>query len=109
HSQSEAEAQLIPRYVADGCSEKEALATIRSAYSRPPRDPLPSPRDQVEQLVNRYGRRDGDRTRPMVDEIREAVKACATLDPLAWAETRQQLRAIAGDTLRVQDLNQMYQ
>ncbi|NUQ05799.1 MAG: DUF927 domain-containing protein [Anaerolineae bacterium] len=109
YSESDAEAQLVARYVADGCSEKEALATIRSAYSRPPRDPIPSPRDQVEQLVNRYSRRDEQGTRPMVDEIREAVKACATLDPLAWAETRQQLRAIAGDTFRVQDLNQMYQ
>lgn len=109
HSQSESESQLVPRYVADGCSEREALATIRSAYSRPPRDPVPNPRDQVEHLVSRYGRRDGDGTRPTVDEIRAAVKACATLDPLAWAETRQQLRAIVGDTFRVQDLNQMYQ
>jgi hypothetical protein len=109
HSQSEAEAQLVPRYVADGCSEKEAVATIRSAYSRPPRDPIPSPRDQVEHLVSRYGRHDGDKTRPTVDEIRAAVKVCATLDALAWAETRKQLRAIAGDTFRVQDLNQMYQ
>jgi hypothetical protein len=109
YSQSDTEAQLISRYVADGCSEREAQATIRSAYSRPPRDPIPSPRDQVEQLVSRYGRRDGDGTRPTVDEIRAAVKACATLDPLAWAETRQQLRAVAGDTFRVQDLNQMYQ
>ena len=109
HSQSDAEAQLVPRYVADGCSEKEGLATIRSVYSRPPRDPIPNPRDQVEHLVNRYSRRDGDGTRPTVDEIRAAVKACAALDPLAWAETRKQLRAIAGDTFRVQDLNQMYQ
>lgn len=109
HSQSDAESQLVPRYVADGCSEREAVATIKSAYSRPPRDPIPSPRDQVDQLVSRYGRRDGDATRPTVDEIREAVKACASLDPLAWAETRKQLRALADDTFRTQDLNQMYQ
>ncbi|MBK9746021.1 MAG: DUF927 domain-containing protein [Chloroflexi bacterium] len=109
YSESDAEAQLVPRYIADGCSEKEALATVRSVYSRPPRDPIPNPRDQVEQLVSRYARRDSDKMHPTVDEIREAVKACATLDPLAWAETRQQLRAIAGDTFRVQDLNQMYQ
>jgi hypothetical protein len=109
HSQSEAEAQLIPRYVSDGCSEREAVATIRSAYSRQPRDPIPNPRDQVEQLVNRYRQRIEQGTRPTVDEIRAAVKACAALDPLAWAETRQQLRAIVGDTFRVQDLNQMYQ
>ncbi len=109
YSQSATEAQLIPRYVADGCSEREAQATIRSAYSRPPRDPLVNLRAQVEQLANRYRQRDEQGTRPTVDEIREAVKACATLDPLAWAETRKQLRAIVGDTFRVQDLNQMYQ
>ncbi|MBE2269272.1 MAG: hypothetical protein IAE80_13650, partial [Anaerolinea sp.] len=109
YSESDAEAQLVPRYVADGCSEKEALATIRSAYSCPPRDPIPSPRDQVEQLVSRYSQRNEQGTHPTVDEIRAAVKGCATLDPLAWAETRKQLRAIAGDTFRVQDLNQMYQ
>ena len=109
HSQSDAEAQLVPRYVADGCSEREALATIRSAYSRPPRDAIPSPRDQVEQLVSRYGRRDEKAIRPTVDEIRATVKACAALDPLAWAEMRKQLRAITGDTFRIQDLNQMYQ
>jgi len=109
HSQSEAETQLVPRYVADGCSEREALATIRSAYTRPQREPIPSPRDQIDQLVNRYGRRDGEATRPTADEVREAVKACAALDPLGWAETRKRLRAIAGDTFRTQDLNQMYQ
>jgi hypothetical protein len=109
YSESDAEAQLVPRYVADGCSEKEGLATIRSVYSRPPRDPIPNPRNQVQQLVRRYGQRDGEKTQPTADEVREAVKACATLDPLAWAETRKQLRALAGDTFRTQDLNQMYQ
>jgi hypothetical protein len=43
YSQSDAEGQLVPRYVADGCSEREALATIRSAYSRPARVPIPTP------------------------------------------------------------------
>jgi len=112
HSQSEAEAQLVPRYVADGCSEREAVATIRSAYSRPPRDPIPAQRsgqEQVEALTNRYGKRDGEKAQPTADEVREAVKACASLDPLAWAETRKQLRALAGDTFCTQDLNQMYQ
>jgi hypothetical protein len=109
YSQSDAEAQLVPRHVADGCSEREAQATIRSAFSRAPRDPILTPHDQVEQLVHRYGRRDGDGMRPTIDEIREVVKACAALDPLAWAETRKQLRAIAGDTFRTQDLNQMHQ
>ncbi len=106
HSQPEAEAQLIPRYVADGCSEREALATIRSAYSRPPRDPIPSPRDQVEQLVNRYSRRDASGRARLRPNCAKRCKACATLDPLAWAETRQQLAPCAGDTLKVQDLDQ---
>ncbi|MBK8139250.1 MAG: hypothetical protein IPK52_26100 [Chloroflexi bacterium] len=37
-SQSEAERELVPRHVASGGSEREALTTIRSAYSRPPRE-----------------------------------------------------------------------
>ena len=78
HSQSDAEAQLVPRYVADGCSEREALATIRSAYSRPPRDPIPSPRDQVEQLVSRYqSARRGAGTPDAPRRLRETVRACA--------------------------------
>ncbi|MBK9745836.1 MAG: DUF927 domain-containing protein [Chloroflexi bacterium] len=108
HVQSEAEAQLVPRYVADGSSEKEALATIRSAYSRPPRDPLPNPREQVEQLISRYGRQTQPVERPTAEQIREVVEACATLDPLAWAAERKQLRELCGDTYRVEDLNNMY-
>lgn len=116
YSQADAEGQLVPRHLASGSSKREALATIASAYSRPAREPIAkltegiqTSRDQVEQLVNRYGRRDGEKTQPSAHEIREAVKACSHFDPLVWAETRKQLRSIAGDTFRTQDLNQMYQ
>jgi hypothetical protein len=40
YTQAEAEAQLIPRYIADGGNEREARQTIASAYSRAPRDPV---------------------------------------------------------------------
>jgi len=112
YSESDAEAQLVPRYVADGCSEREALATIRSAYSRPPREPVPQPRDavreRIDQLVSQYGRSEEVKERPTAGQIREAVSACAPLDPLEWAEERKRLKAICGDTFKIDDLNQMY-
>ncbi len=108
HAQSNAEAQLIPRYVADGSSEKEALATIRSAYSRPARDPLPNPRDQVEQLVNRYSRQTEVSDRPTAAQIAETVRACAGMNPVEWAETRQRLKSVCGDGLKVADLDRLY-
>jgi len=106
-SQSEAERQLVQRYVADGCSEREAQATIRSAYSRPPRDPIPTPRDQVDQLVNRY-QPDTTPERPTASQIAETVRACSTLDPVEWAEVRQRLKTICGDGLKVADLDRLY-
>jgi Domain of unknown function (DUF927) len=112
HSQADAEAQLAPRYVADGCSEREAVATIKSAYSRPPRDPVPQPREavreRIDQLVSQYGRSEEVKERPTAGQIREAVTACAALDPLEWAEERKRLKAICGDTFKIDDLNQMY-
>lgn len=38
----------------------------------------------------------------------EAVNACAALDPLEWAEERKRLKAVSGDTFRVEDLNSIY-
>ncbi len=108
HSQSDAESQLVPRYVADGCSEREAVATIKSAYSRPPRDPIPSPRDQVDQLVSRYGRQNEAHERPTATQIAETVRACAGLDPVEWAETRQRLKSVCGEGLKVADLDRLY-
>lgn len=111
YSQSDAEGQLIPRYVADGCSEREALATIQSAFSHPRRSPphkSKSGREQIDALVNRYERATADVERPTADQIRAAVEACAALNPLEWATERKRLRALCGDTYRVEDLNGMY-
>ena len=102
HSQAEAERQLVPRHVARGSTEREAIATIKSAYSRWPREPIRSPCDQVAALVgNIIGR-------PTTSQIVETVKACATLDPIEWAEERQKLKGICGDGLKLSDLDRLY-
>jgi hypothetical protein len=112
YSQSDTEAQLVPRHIADRCSEREALATISSAYSRPPREPLLSPRqtaqEQVNNLLAQYQRTSPETERPTVAQIQAAVVACATLSPLEWAEERKRLKPICGDTFRTEDLNLMY-
>ncbi|MBK8022017.1 MAG: hypothetical protein IPK19_11470 [Chloroflexi bacterium] len=53
YSQTDAERELVPRHVADGCTEAEALATIRSAYSRPAARPLPDPAADAHAAVDR--------------------------------------------------------
>ena len=65
YSQSDAERELLARHVADGngsenpiAREKEAQATIASAYSQPAREPIASPKQHaqrvVQQLVGQY-------------------------------------------------------
>lgn len=119
YSQNDAERELVARHVADGngsenpaSREKEARATIASAYRQPPREPLAAPRQQARQqvdtLVNRYHRDATEPERPTAEQVREAVCACAALDPLEWAEERKRLKAVCGDTFRVEDLNGMY-
>jgi len=108
HSQSDAEGQLVSRYAADGSSEREALATIRSAYSRPAREPLRDPRLHVNQLVNQYRRTETTADRPTADQIAAAVRACAELDPVRWAEERQRLKTVCGDGVKVADLDRLY-
>ena len=108
-SQSEAERQLVPRYVADGCSEREALATIKSAYSRLPRDPLPDPvseaHTQVTRLVEQHM---PSRDKPDPQQIAAAVVACSRLNAIEWAEERTRLKTLCGDGLKVSDLDRMY-
>lgn len=91
---------------------REAKATIASAYRRAPCEPIPQPRqaahEQVNALVSRFKRDEAEPQRPMVEQIREAVAACACLNPLEWAAERKRLKAICGDVFRVEDLNQMY-
>jgi len=51
YSQSDTERELISRHLANGSSEREALATIQSAYSRPP--VIPS-QNHDKPLVSRW-------------------------------------------------------
>jgi hypothetical protein len=112
YSQSDAERDLIPRHLASGSSEREALATIQSAFSRSPRDPIAQPHEtaqvQVDTLVKHYHRDQHEPEHPTAAQVRDVVIACAVLDPLQWAQERKRLKAICGDTFRVEDLNQMY-
>jgi hypothetical protein len=106
--QSEAEAQLVARYVADGCSEWEALKSIASAYSRAPREPLMTARQRVESLVSQYPRESAAPERPTAAQIAETVQACADMNPVEWAEARQKLKSVCGDGLKVADLDRLY-
>ncbi|MDX2159888.1 MAG: DUF927 domain-containing protein [bacterium] len=108
YSENDAAGQLAPRYIADGCSGREALDTIASAYSRPPREPIVTPRQQVETLVSRYPREAAALERPTAEEIAETVRLCADLDPVAWAEARQRLKSVCGEGLKVADLDRLY-
>ncbi len=115
HSQAEAERELVARYLADGngnenqaAREKEARATIRSAYSQLPREPIQSPaeaaKNKVRQLVGSYT----SDQRPTAEQIAEAVQACAHLNAVEWAEERQHLKSVCGDNLRLVDPDRLY-
>jgi hypothetical protein len=117
YAQSEAEAQLIPRYVADGIGEnvssreREARVTIASAYKRTARDPLPQPlgREQVSDLVSRYGKPEPISEQPSPEQIAAAVTACAHLNPVEWAVERQRLKTVCASIgLKTTDLDRMY-
>lgn len=119
YSQSEAESELIQRHVASGSTEREAIATITSAYSRSARNPLNKPTrepsttgqnasHQVAELVSRFGQPEKDRDRPTMDQISAAVTACAHLNPVEWAAERQQLKVLCGDGLKITDLDRLY-
>lgn len=117
-SQTDAEAQLIPRHVADGngsenpaAREREARATITSAYSQTARDPItesvPDGRQVVEQLVSRVGAHERE-DQPTPEEIAAAVGACAHLGAIEWGVQRGRLKALCGDGLRLTDLDRQY-
>jgi hypothetical protein len=119
YSQSDAERELIPRHVADGngtenpaAREKEAKATIASAYSRPPREPIPqaapSPKQQIDDLLRRYRHEEVNREQPSAEQIAEAVRACARLDPVQWVAERKRLKSICGEDFRLADLDRLY-
>jgi len=111
YSQSDAERELIPRHLGSGSSEREALATIQSAFSRPARDPIAAPRQQarqqVSQLVSRFAV-EQQTERPTTEQIVAAVEACIHLNPVEWAEERQRLKAVCGDGLKIGDIDRLY-
>ena len=118
HSLTDAERELIPRHVADGdgsenaaAREKEARATIASAYSHrprdsisPPRQPIQTAREQVSSLLSRYDQQQ----RPTTTQITATVKACADLNSVEWAAERQRLKSICGEGLKISDLDKLY-
>jgi hypothetical protein len=121
HSQGEAEAELIPRYMADGTGEtpsareREAHATIASVYKRTARDPLPQDHrptpaevQQVNELISRFNISDPAPDRPSAEQIAAAVMACGDLDPIQWAAERKRIKAICGEEYRLSDLDRMY-
>jgi len=118
YSQSDAKRELVTRHVADGdgsenptSREKEARATIASAYKQSPREHIAAPRQQarekVAQLVGSYAP-DQRPERPTAEQIAEAVQACAHLNAVEWAEERQRLKSVCGDGLRLVDLDRVY-
>jgi hypothetical protein len=111
YSQSDTERELIPRHLANGSSEREALATIQSAYSHPAREPIPAPREQahqqISQLVSQFTV-EQKTERPTTEQIVAAVEACIHLNPVEWAEERQRLKALCGDGLKIGDIDRLY-
>jgi len=118
YSLIDAERQLIPRHIADGngsesssTREKEAKATIQSAFSQPPREPIQSlaakAHELVTQLVGSH-KVEHQSQLPKSGDISMAVEACAYLNAVEWAEERKRLKALCGDGLRLVDLDRLY-
>ncbi len=118
YSQSDTERELVARHVADGngnensaSRDKEARATIASAYTQPAREPIASPkqhaRQVVQQLVGQY-QVEQKPEHPTTAQIVEAVEACIHLNPVEWAEERQRLKTLTGDGLKIGDIDRLY-
>jgi len=118
YSHSDAERELVARHVADGdggenpaSREKEARATIASAYRQLSREPIATSKDHarqvVGQLVGQY-QPDQKPERPTTAQIVEAVEACIYLNSVEWAEERQRLKALCGDGLKISDIDRLY-
>lgn len=118
YSQSEAENQLVSRYLSDTASgenangrEREARKTIASAYSQSARQPIQSPRqmaqNKVGQLVEAF-QPELQRETPDIQQIIEAVEACLPLNAVEWAVERKRLKTICGDGLKIADLDRLY-
>ncbi|HML23756.1 MAG TPA: primase C-terminal domain-containing protein [Aggregatilinea sp.] len=118
YTQNEAEAQLVLRHVADGAGneqpatrEREARATITSAYQQAARDPIVEPtsdaRQMVDRLVSTFGAQDQP-NQPKPEQIAAAVQACAHLEAVEWAVQRQKLKGVCGNGVRLTDLDRQY-
>lgn len=115
YSQSEAENQLVSRYIADASAgehtvsrEKEARKTIASAFSQSAREPIAVPAHEIiQQLVSPY-KVEQRSERPSNEQIVAAVDACLGLNAVEWAEQRQHLKAICGDGLKISDIDRLY-
>lgn len=118
YSQSDAEYELVARHVADGdggenpaSREKEARATIASAYRQSPREPIAAPKERARQVIGQLlGQYQPDQQpeRPATQQIVEAVEACIHLNAIEWAEERQRLKSLCGDGLKVSDIDRLY-
>ena len=118
YSQSEAENDLIGRYLADGAPsenqdarEREAKATIASAFSQPPRGPIADKKayakQVVSQLVGQY-QAESQLEHPKSEEIIEAVEACAHMNSVEWAEQRERFKTLTGNGLKISDIDRLY-
>lgn len=118
YSQADAERELIGRHVANGngsenpaARDREARATIASAYRQAPREPIAAPKEQARQIVDRLvGQYQAERDprRPTTREIVEAVEACAQLNAVEWAEARQRLKSLCGEGIKIGDIDKLY-
>ncbi len=118
YSQSDAERELITRHVADGdgsenptTREKEARATIASAYRQSPREPIAAPKEHARQVVGQLVRRfevEQKTERLTTAQIAVVVEACVHLNAIEWAEERQRLKALCGDGLKISDIDRLY-
>lgn len=96
YSQSDAERDLVTRHIADGdgsenpaAREKEARATVASAYRQSPREPVAAPKEYARQVVGwLVGRFEAEQKtdRPTTQQIVEAKEKKRELDRLRQQE-----------------------
>ncbi len=118
YSQAEAATQLVLRHVADGgpgenstAREREAHATITSAYRQSARDPITPPaqdaRERVNHLLNSFSSQEQPE-RPTPEQIAEVISACAHLEPVEWAVQRTRIKELCGNGVKTGDLERQY-
>jgi hypothetical protein len=118
YSQAEAEDRLVLRHVADGgpgenpaAREREARATITSAYRQSAREPLSmhaqNAREQVNHLLSNFSSQEQPE-HPTPEQIAEVISACAHLEPVEWAAQRTKLKELCGNGVKTGDLERQY-